>query len=148
MPYESEGVSVTLLPRNVPASLSFLESRGVFLVDDGERLLVVLRADVDDATVYDVRSSHQLFGYQSLADFQEVYRLEPVEGLPHNAAVFAICEEMSRLTNNFFLPKVVVIEGDENFETLLKRDMVEDTNKQYPLSAEQFAESFASITLP
>jgi hemerythrin-like domain-containing protein len=83
-----------------------------------------------------------------MAEFQEVYRFDPVEGNAYNNMVGNILEEMSRLTNNYFLPKVVVIEGDENYLTLLKRDLIEDSTKQYPLSAEQFAESFASITNP
>jgi hypothetical protein len=148
LPYESEGTAVTLLPRNIPASESFLERHGVYLVDDGQRILIVLKPEVDDDTIYNVTWTYQIFGYPSLEEFQQVYRFDPVEGLPYNAAVGAILEEMSRLTNNYCLPKVVVIEGDENYETLVKRDFIEDSNKQYPLSAEQFAESFSSLTSP
>jgi hypothetical protein len=46
-----------------------------------------------------------------MEEFQEVYHFDPVEGHPYNGLVVSILEEMSRVTNNYYLPKVVVIEG-------------------------------------
>jgi hypothetical protein len=54
LPYESAGTYVTLLPRNMPDSEEFLEQHGAYLVDDGERILIVLKAGIYDETIYNV----------------------------------------------------------------------------------------------
>ena len=53
----------------------------------------------------------QIFGYPTLEEFQEVYHFTHQEDNQYNCMVNNIMEEMSRLTNNYPLSKIVVIEG-------------------------------------
>ena len=134
-----ESSPAVLLPDSLPATAAILEDQGVYLIDDGTQVILLVNPQVDSEVLQGV------FGCQSFEQFLQVYYFQPLENNPFNSLVMNVLEEMKRLTNNFVQPRTVVVRDDENYE-LVRRALVEDPTQSYPISAEKFMASFNQIT--
>lgn len=128
-----------LLPDNIPATVAVIEEEGVYLIDDGVQIYILVQPQVAPEVLMG------LFGCDNFEDFLQIYYFQPLEDNEYNSLVNNVLEEMKRLTNNFVQPRTVIVKGDENY-AVIQRCLVEDAIQSYPVTAEKFMTSFNQIT--
>ena len=111
------------LPTLIGSSIEFLKPSGVYLINNGERLIIFIGKETNETFIQQVWGMNSV---QELFENPEYWTLQDLEN-EINARVLAVIEEIRRRTPGCYLPLGMFFEGHSDLQ-VMKLMLLEDNN--------------------
>lgn len=108
--YQMEGK--TVLANSIPANLKMMSIDGVYLIDNGEYILIYIKKDASAELLMD------LLGVPDFASAKEIKNLPYLENSDFNIRINSMIDRLREIKTGEFLTTLVICEGDRNVSKL------------------------------